>query len=93
MARSTPSIHLFITVYKNTRFLKKVLDSVAQQTYTNFKVSVLEDGDSIEMAEFIKNIHYSFPIEHHTQEDLGFRKNKIWGNGHLLGSKRLQTLL
>ena len=76
MARSTPSIRLFITVYKNTRFLKKVLDSVAQQTYTNFKVSVLEDGDSIEMAEFIKNIHYLFPIEHHTQEDFGFRKNK-----------------
>ncbi len=81
MARSTPSIRLFITVYKNTLFLKKVLDSVAQQTYSNFKVSVLEDGDSIEMAEFIKNIHYSFSIEHHTQEDLGFRKNKILNVG------------
>ena len=78
---ATPTIRLFITVYKNTLFLKKVLDSVAQQTYTNFKVSILEDGDSFEMAEFMNNINYPFQIEHYTQEDLGFRKNKILNVG------------
>jgi glycosyltransferase involved in cell wall biosynthesis len=76
-----PSIRMFITVYKNTRFLKKVLDSVATQTYKKFKVSVLEDGCSTEMAEFIKNCKYDFQIDHFTQEDKGFRKNRIMNVG------------
>lgn len=78
---SNPSIRLFITVYKNTRFLKKVLDSVAIQTYKHFKVSILEDGCSDEMADFIKSCKYDFQIEHFTQEDIGFRKNKILNVG------------
>ena len=81
MAAASPTIRLFITVYKNTVFLKKVLDSVAIQTYKNFKVSVLEDGNSIEMADFIHDVNYSFPIDHYTQEDIGFRKNKILNVG------------
>jgi glycosyltransferase involved in cell wall biosynthesis len=76
-----PSIRLFITVYKNTQFLKKVLDSVEAQTYKNFAVSVLEDGCSSEMMNFIEHCDYNFQIEHFTQEDLGFRKNKILNVG------------
>ena len=33
------------------------------------------------MAEFMNNINYPFQIEHYTQEDLGFRKNKILNVG------------
>jgi glycosyltransferase involved in cell wall biosynthesis len=76
-----PSIRLFITVYKNIAFLKKVLDSVALQEYKNFKVSVLEDGSSTEMAEFIQSCKYGFVINHYTQEDIGFRKNRIMNVG------------
>jgi glycosyltransferase involved in cell wall biosynthesis len=75
--KSTISVRLIIAVYKNTAFLKKVLDSVEQQTYRNFKVSVVEDGNSEVMKNFIDSIHYSFPISHYTQDDIGFRKNKI----------------
>ena len=74
---TTIAIRLIIAVYKNTSFLKKVLDSVEQQTFRNFKVSVVEDGNSEVMGNFIQNIQYSFPITHYTQEDIGFRKNKI----------------
>lgn len=78
---SQASIRLFITVYKNTRFLKKVLDSVAAQTYKNFKVSVLEDGCSSEMANFLNRHSYDYQIDHFTQDDIGFRKNKILNAG------------
>jgi cellulose synthase/poly-beta-1,6-N-acetylglucosamine synthase-like glycosyltransferase len=71
------SVRLIIAVYKNTTFLKKVLDSVEQQTYRNFNVSIVEDGNSEVMRNFIAQIAYSFPVTHYTQEDIGFRKNKI----------------
>ena len=77
----TPSIRLFITVYKNTHFLKKVLDSVSAQSYKNFKVSVLEDGDSEIMKTFISTCDYPFVLEHYSQEDIGFRKNRILNMG------------
>ena len=75
--KSTITIRLIIAVYKNTTFLKKVLDSVEQQTYRNFKVSIVEDGNSDVMKNFMDSVQYSFPISHYTQEDIGFRKNKI----------------
>ena len=78
---SQPSVRLFIAVYKNTRFLKKVLDSVAAQSYKQFKVSILEDGCSVEMADFLKYCDYNFHIDHFTQEDIGFRKNRIMNVG------------
>ena len=73
----TISVRIFITVYKNVPYLQKVLDSIELQNYRNFAVSILEDGDSEIVKNFIKNIHYSYPIQHIQQEDIGFRKNKI----------------
>lgn len=75
------SVNLFICVYKNIPFLRKVLDSVEQQLYKNFTVTVVEDGDFNEMKIFIKNYKCSFQILHLQQEDIGFRKNKILNAG------------
>lgn len=75
------SVNLFITVYKNTLFLKKVLDSIEKQTYQNFEVTILEDGDFEPMKTFIEQTHYSYKITHFSQEDKGFRKNKILNVG------------
>ncbi len=80
MTKNT-TVNLFICVYKNITFLKKVLDSVDQQLYRNFTVTVVEDGDFEGMLNFIKNSSYSFPILHLQQEDKGFRKNKILNAG------------
>ena len=77
----TVSVNLFISVYKNISFLKKVLDSVEQQYYKNFIVTILEDGEFDEMREFINNVKSTFPIFHFSQKDLGFRKNKILNAG------------
>ena len=57
------SVNLFICVYKNIPFLRKVLDSVEQQLYKNFTVTVVEDGDFNEMKIFIKNYKCSFHNE------------------------------
>lgn len=78
---NTISVNLFISVYKNVAFLKKVLDSVEQQYYKNFIVTILEDGEFDDMREFIKNVKSSFPIFHFSQKDIGFRKNKILNAG------------
>ncbi len=75
------SVNLFISVYKNIAFLKKVLDSVELQHYKNFIVTILEDGEFNEMREFIANSKYTFSIVHLSQEDLGFRKTKILNAG------------
>jgi cellulose synthase/poly-beta-1,6-N-acetylglucosamine synthase-like glycosyltransferase len=77
----TVSVNLFISVYKNIFFLKKVLDSVEQQNYKNFIVTILEDGEFDDMREFINNVKSTFPIFHFSQKDLGFRKNKILNAG------------
>lgn len=67
---------LIISVYKNTRFLKAVLDSVAQQTWREFEVIISEDGESEEMRQFLDSNSFDFSITHLTQEDVGWRKNQ-----------------
>ena len=75
------SVNLFICVYTNIPFLKKVLDSVEQQVYKNFTVTIVEDGNFEEMKTFVENYTCSFSILHLQQEDQGFRKNKILNAG------------
>jgi GT2 family glycosyltransferase len=71
------NVRIIIAVYKNIPFLQKVLDSLEFQNYKNFDVAIVEDGDFPAMKAFIENSSYTFPILHYTQEDLGFRKNRI----------------
>jgi GT2 family glycosyltransferase len=68
---------LIISVYKNTVFLKAVLNSLSRQTYQQFEIIISEDGQSPEMAEFIGAYPFKHNYHHITQEDLGWRKNKI----------------
>jgi cellulose synthase/poly-beta-1,6-N-acetylglucosamine synthase-like glycosyltransferase len=67
---------LIISVYKNTKFLEAVLRSLEDQTWKHFEVIISEDGDSREMKEFIASKEFPFPLQHLTQEDLGWRKNQ-----------------
>lgn len=67
---------LIISVYKDIRSLKVVLDSLAHQSEKNFEVIISEDGEDKTMHDFI--VSYPFINDHHhlTQEDLGWRKNR-----------------
>ena len=67
---------LIISIYKNTIFLKSVLDSLTFQTEKNFEVIISEDGCSPDVERFIKNYPFCNHYQHITQEDIGWRKNR-----------------
>ncbi|WP_215226066.1 glycosyltransferase [Echinicola shivajiensis] len=67
---------LIISVYKNTKFLKAVLDSLADQTENSFEVIISEDGNSREMKAFIDGYSFKHPFKHLHREDLGWQKNR-----------------
>lgn len=71
---------LIISVYKNTRFLRAVLDALRFQTEQNFELIITEDGNDPTMQMFIENYPFHHPHLHLTQEDLGWRKNKALNN-------------
>lgn len=71
---------LIISVYKNTRHLKYVLDSLLIQTDRRFDVMISEDGCCDEMREFLLPYKAVLPLEHLTQDDLGWRKNMALNN-------------
>ncbi len=66
---------LIISVYKNTKALQAVLDSLALQTARDFEIIISEDGDSAEMAEFVSKYPHQYPTIHLTQPDKGWMKN------------------
>ncbi len=67
---------LIISVYKNTTFLKAVLDSLVGQTDNRFEVIISEDGDSDEMKGFVHHYSFQHPVQHLTREDSGWQKNQ-----------------
>ena len=72
-------ISIIISVYKNVKALKLVLDSILNQSHKVDEIIVSEDGNSQEMHEFINTLSIDNLI-HLTQEDLGWRKNIALNN-------------
>lgn len=70
-----PKISLIISVYKNTKDLKVILDSIKYQTDLPDEIIISEDGDSMEMKNFINSYFIKVPLIHLVQEDKGWRKN------------------
>ena len=67
---------LIISIYKNTQALKAVLDSLKRQTEQDIEVILSEDGDDAQMAAFIASYDFPWPMQHLTQPDEGWRKEK-----------------
>ena len=72
-------ISIIISVYKNVKALKLVLDSILNQSHKVHEIIVSEDGDSQEMQKFINTLSID-NLLHLTQEDLGWRKNIALNN-------------
>ena len=71
------SATLIISVYKNLKNLECILGALSKQTIKCFEIIISEDGDSIEMKEFLKPfLHLNTSLKHLSQEDNGFRKNR-----------------
>ena len=68
---------LIISVYKNVRVLDAVLHSLEAQTVQDFEVIISEDGESPEMAAFVAVYPFRWPVQHLTQEDKGWRKERM----------------
>lgn len=67
---------LIISIYKNTRALKAVLESLKRQTEQDIEVILSEDGDDAQMAAFISEYVFLWPMQHLTQADEGWRKER-----------------
>ena len=74
-----PDISLIISVYNRTDALILIFAALNEQRLKNFEVVVAEDNDSKEMKALInaEKLKSYFTIKHVSQEDIGFRKNKI----------------
>lgn len=70
-------ISVIISHYNNVANLALLLDALTKQSATGFEVIVSEDGEDAKTKAFLAAQHYPFFIQHTTQEDKGFRKNRI----------------
>ena len=71
---------LIISVYKNTRFLECVLNSLTYQTEQHFELIISEDGECDEMRDFLNKRQFQWTWQHLTQPDEGWRKNRALNN-------------
>lgn len=78
-------VSVIVAVYKDIKSLSLIISSLQNQTYKDFEVIIAEDGESIEMKEYIKTIE-NLEIKHTTQRDLGVRKASSQNNGILASS-------
>jgi len=70
---------IIISVYKNTRALRLILDSLNNQSMKADEIIISEDGNSLEIKKFLATQNIKNLI-HLTQEDLGWRKNNALNN-------------
>lgn len=73
-------VTIIIAVYKDVEALKLIMDALRYQTYKDFEVVIVEDGENPQMKEYISSIN-DFSIKHTTQEDNGIRKTRSLNNG------------
>lgn len=80
---SNPYISVLISVYKKTQNLHLILESFSKQSEKSFELIVCEDDRDVEIARVIDfwKKKSNLDIKHVSQEDIGFRKNKILNAG------------
>jgi cellulose synthase/poly-beta-1,6-N-acetylglucosamine synthase-like glycosyltransferase len=71
---------VIISVYKDTKALELILQSLLSQTYSDFDILISEDGQSLEMKNFVKKYLSNERINHISQKDSGWRKNIALNN-------------
>lgn len=73
---STPQATVIISIYRDIEALDIILDALERQTISGFEVIVSEDGEAPEVATYLAQQQRRLPIQHLTQPDKGFRKNR-----------------
>ncbi len=67
---------VIISVYRDAEALEVILHALEQQSERDFSVIVSEDGESTEIREFLARRPTTLTVQHLTQKDEGFRKNR-----------------
>lgn len=67
---------LIISVYKNTDFLCAIFKSLERQTEKDFEIIISEDGEDPKMKEVVSSFSQVWKIQHLTQPDNGWNKEK-----------------
>jgi len=65
-----PIFSIIIPTFNRKLFLKKAVDSVLDQTYTNFELIIIDDGSTDDSKEII-NAYYDARIKYSYQENNG----------------------
>lgn len=73
-------ISICIPAYKNTVYLKRLLDSISSQTFKNFEVIVTDDSPDDTVKTFLDNYHQIRNLQHYkNQPPVGTPEN--WNEG------------
>ncbi len=78
-------VSVIVSVYKDVEALALIIEALKRQTYTNFEVVIVEDGESKEMKKYIDTLE-GISFKHTTQKDMGVRKARSQNNGILASS-------
>lgn len=68
---TTPTISVLVTCYNYGRYITDCLNSIFNQSYTNFQVLVINDGSSDDSDSIIKSLQEKYPFEYITQVNQG----------------------
>ncbi|MDH5301652.1 MAG: glycosyltransferase [Gammaproteobacteria bacterium] len=72
-------ISVIVSVYRDVEGLAAIVRALEAQTDTDFELIISEDGESVEMAQFVATLSRARLI-HSFQPDIGWRKNKALNN-------------
>jgi len=60
-----PFISICIPAYKRLPFLTRLMNSISEQTYTQFEVIISDDSDDDTVSDYLKSVTFSFPIHYY----------------------------
>lgn len=88
--QNPPRVSLIIAVYKRADLLDLVLSSIENQSFRELEVIIAEDdqSDTIRTLVHKREDTFPFPIRHVSQQDKGFRKNRILNKAVLASAGR-----
>lgn len=51
-----PKVSICVPVYNNVKEVKRLLDSIQEQTYTDYEVNITDDSDGMEIADLVSGL-------------------------------------
>lgn len=71
-----PFVSICIPAYKNVAYLKRLLDSISIQTFTDFEVIITDDSNDNSVHDFINSAKWNFLLSYYKNEkSLGSPEN------------------